>query len=795
MSLFFINTLRASRQVTATSSPSRSVISKGPRTLQRKCACGGTPGLTGECEECRKRRLRRKSNIGIETRTGSEVPPIVHEVLRSAGQPLDAATREFMEPRFGHDFSRVRIHTNALAAESAASINASAFTVGPHIVFGAPHSASTPSGRNRLLGHELAHVIQQGFVAPTSPELVVSIDAQAEQDAERVAVQISNGNSAGELSPAIPSRVQRQETVTTPDDPMTDAEDAAVLDPLMLPPFDANVPSFPSDRNLLEYFESEMAQQLFDTLKIAWKWLGTDRFATLQLLDSVRRTAQGAGPLIECVSAGGSQPGPENLRAFLSNIEGAIGNLNDVPDSSYDNVVTYFEGAADAIEHLDPTFATLQEVGSVGSCVVVAVAPFLEGLGEGLSGNPEQAELFTKRLATNAVFTAIFPPVFLAGTVVGIKEDAVELISNIINAIKSPAEAARSLREAMKQSGALVNEIFGPKGTDIAREMGRNAGEQFTAKIAELNKTEGLTGFAYELGKTVGPAIVYTVLSLLGFEEFVAGRVILYAKKGWGKLKELDAFAALARLFERTPKVELPKLPLPKEKEIPPGIPKRLEEVERTPPKAGEEHKPLPPEDAEASLPEESVEEPSKPTPTKKESTPEPLERRPMDFPDGIPCKDGIAMLAQLLKSRPGLKGVRRPRHLGVVEYSFPGWSGWLQAVSGKREGVLPQAVKAPAVGGEELSNTLTPEMLDWADEELAMGSLPTSASGAMSRDFDSEAKALQYIEDGISPNHEGTISLFIEKEPCRSCSGVIDAFKQRHPNVKVNVTSIEGDC
>jgi len=88
-------------------------------------------------------------------------PPIVQEVLDSPGRPLDAATRAFMEPRFGHDFSQVRVHGDAKAAESANAIGAIAYTAGRHIVFsrGCP-TPSTADG-NRLLGHELAHTIQQ----------------------------------------------------------------------------------------------------------------------------------------------------------------------------------------------------------------------------------------------------------------------------------------------------------------------------------------------------------------------------------------------------------------------------------------------------------------------------------------------------------------------------------------------------------------------------------------------------------------------------------------------------------
>jgi len=66
----------------------------------------------------------------------AQVPPIVHDVLRSSGQPLDAGTRAFFEPRFGHDLSRVRVHTDQRAAESARAVDALAYTVGKNIVFG-----------------------------------------------------------------------------------------------------------------------------------------------------------------------------------------------------------------------------------------------------------------------------------------------------------------------------------------------------------------------------------------------------------------------------------------------------------------------------------------------------------------------------------------------------------------------------------------------------------------------------------------------------------------------------------
>lgn len=91
----------------------------------------------------------------------NQAPPIVHEVLRSSGQPLGTEVRAFMEPRFGHDFSRVRVHTDMRAVDSVRSVNALAYTIGDHMVFGAGRFVpGRPEGRT-LIAHELTHVVQQ----------------------------------------------------------------------------------------------------------------------------------------------------------------------------------------------------------------------------------------------------------------------------------------------------------------------------------------------------------------------------------------------------------------------------------------------------------------------------------------------------------------------------------------------------------------------------------------------------------------------------------------------------------
>jgi hypothetical protein len=217
----------------STSSP----LSRG--ILQRKCACGNQNVGGGECAECSKKKelLQRravhlsepgdryeqeadriadqvmrmpeptaKHQVELEkegvvqrkaiansitplqsSSTGheqlSEVPPIVDEVLGSPGQSLDKETRAFMEPRFGRNFAQVRVHTDTGAAESAKAIQALAYTHDKNIVFAeGMYAAGTHEGQ-RLLAHELAHVVQQdgGHInkenePQQSPALVVQRD-------------------------------------------------------------------------------------------------------------------------------------------------------------------------------------------------------------------------------------------------------------------------------------------------------------------------------------------------------------------------------------------------------------------------------------------------------------------------------------------------------------------------------------------------------------------------------------------------------------------------------------------
>jgi nucleoid-associated protein YgaU len=219
--------------------PTRSTLSSGG-ILQRKCnTCGQHTIAGGECQNCgkNKRSIQRKLAIGSSNdplereadRVAEQVlamqthnninaappgiqrytsqsaeemniaPTSVDHVLSSQGSPLEPLLQQDMEQRFGHDFSRVRVHTDEGAERSAREVNANAYTVGKNIVFGADqYSPGSHEGR-RLIAHELTHVVQQGYGAAQSESSVFKVDQQnstEKQEAHTAAHSISESKPA-----------------------------------------------------------------------------------------------------------------------------------------------------------------------------------------------------------------------------------------------------------------------------------------------------------------------------------------------------------------------------------------------------------------------------------------------------------------------------------------------------------------------------------------------------------------------------------------------------------------------
>ena len=153
--------------------------------VQRQCAaCAAGGPLCPACEEDSAMVSRKASG-----QAGTEIPAAVHSTVGSSGAPLPASTRAFFEPRFGMDLGHVRVHTDGEAQQSARDVNALAYTVGSHVVFGTGRYFPQTEAGSRLLAHELAHVVQhrRGAVAGHAQRAVSAPGDPAEREADAAA--------------------------------------------------------------------------------------------------------------------------------------------------------------------------------------------------------------------------------------------------------------------------------------------------------------------------------------------------------------------------------------------------------------------------------------------------------------------------------------------------------------------------------------------------------------------------------------------------------------------------------
>lgn len=197
---WFQSTMTMSLDRAPTAKPGTPVAAAPARGLvQRKCACGAHTPAGSACRSC----------AGGRAEAG--VPAAVSQVLSAPGRPLDAGARSFMEPRFGQDFSGVRVHDGAVAASAAGAIRAKAFTAGRDIVFNRDRYAPGTDAGRHLLAHELAHVVQQGFAsaADSGTRLGLGDDPALEREADQAAARVGSARPAGAISrgPVRPARL------------------------------------------------------------------------------------------------------------------------------------------------------------------------------------------------------------------------------------------------------------------------------------------------------------------------------------------------------------------------------------------------------------------------------------------------------------------------------------------------------------------------------------------------------------------------------------------------------------
>ena len=277
--------------------------------IQRKCACDESGGQGAKCDECSGEGLNLQRRAAGPA-APAKVPAIVKRVLSSPGDSLDNDARVQMESRFGHDFSRVRVHTDAPAAESARAVNALAYSVGQQIVFGSNQYAPGSETGKRLLAHELAHTIQQGEVGAVPNSLTISNsadsrerDADAAADAavgqDKVVAPLRNTGNTGPLLARTPDDPSPTSTSTPGATPTPAPSDAGPTEagptktpPTQAEPADAGTKPAPAPKKVCLTFDDgplfpgtkDVLSALGDTIKATFFLQGSKMVASDKLM-------------------------------------------------------------------------------------------------------------------------------------------------------------------------------------------------------------------------------------------------------------------------------------------------------------------------------------------------------------------------------------------------------------------------------------------------------------------------------------------------------------------------------
>jgi hypothetical protein len=445
-----------------------SITSVTSRQARRKCA---------ECEEeDEEGALQRKESGGEAV---AAAPPIVHETLSSPGQPLDASAREFFESRFSSDFSEVLVHDDARAAESTGEVNARAFTVDHHIVFGAgQYSPGTERG-NRLLAHELTHFLQQngnrniagaGSIVRTQARpgalQMQGVDVEDLDSDEFLQERPPNftGVAVGSWGLLLPAQLVGGERLDTsfPETERSQAIDLAT--------------SLREPRVIMREYHRLWIYEL--------KWEGLSaRYSRFTNASTIQFLAS-----------------PENEESGVYSTSNVIGSPDVEAFVTEDGGVLLPPGAGQSFLHTGGEFE------DTVISVVQNAGAFLDGMAKGLSG-ADFAGL-AERLRDMAGLNAVFPLPFTVGAMHGIANQLIDFV-NLFN--------PRQWQEMEAAAQAIVLMLSDPDGEELAALLGEEVGRNQAAYLDQLLKKDIVT-FAYEVGKLIGPTIIGTLLSFLGIE-------------------------------------------------------------------------------------------------------------------------------------------------------------------------------------------------------------------------------------------------------------------------------------
>lgn len=461
------------------------------RSLGRRRADVGSPERKDDVDERRQPRGAEMVHPGL-----SDVPPIVSEVVRSAGQPLDAGTRAVMEPGFGHDFGNVRVHTGAKAAEAARAASARAYTVGNDIVFGEDAYAPGLHAGQELLAHELAHTVQQGgasraLSSPASDEVLESSAAVAGRE-------VANRRPPSIALPASGVTLAR---AAVPIDAYTDDMLEKALQEVSRRLKEKSYPG--RDRDVDRH--------------MALKWEADKRARAAAQADA-EATGARVGDTLRQIDAEEKAEARERNRPRIhrpSSLKPSVEELGAPPQFDYDK----FERALDSQKEAEKTAeAAAQKRQDESRPARLAAARrhlTLHGLRRG-----DEAEVMGRFLTTTDLLVlrkhGLEPPGILSNFGGRYAENAIEVIDKIVP--RDPMEDRANLEDLRSRAGAI----------------------EHTAEKIDSMKKESAHAF---LGRLEGTAVAY----LFGKDPIQGGEIGASIGGVAGAKREVGAWASLER--------------------------------------------------------------------------------------------------------------------------------------------------------------------------------------------------------------------------------------------------------
>jgi hypothetical protein len=374
----------------------------------------------------------------------SRVPVTAPVTGARDGDPMDAATTAFMAGRFGRDFSDVRVHTDAVAAESASRLDARAYTVGRDIVFGAgQYAPSTDYGR-QTLAHELAHVVQQGHgraQAPADgpgPRLVSDPSDDLEREADVASRRVMAGDlavSAGLSQPdggghAAPAAIQRLTPVPTPDFAQRGdtCQPASMISALIVWDRERADPANPN-ANLVGVCEAALLYMDMHKPKLVGDWSAGGADGLKTFTDAWAMVTRARDDL--------RKPGSAPTESQYQDLGGLLSRFGD----STEAILVKLGLKA-------PTSAAANNLADIFS------SPALTGL---TPGQTAQIEWYVNTTAVNASTGAVTPSTGYHAFLIGLSKDNTWFLSDQANKpqpLKLEAASLPDLKKALEQAAA-----------------------------------------------------------------------------------------------------------------------------------------------------------------------------------------------------------------------------------------------------------------------------------------------------------------------------------------------------